>query len=240
MTKKTLVLVLTLLSLNFYAQKQVVVKSLKDLHPYLKQSNVNVVLKPGVYTITAQHIKNGDFLDKTLIKNHANVLLLFSGNNSVYDFTDVTINIETKVLSAFTDNELYELEITGNNNVIKNLTMVDVGSVHDAPTKRATNIVMDGANNRIEGFHITTKGSFPYGYGDAFGKGGKFVIKHRKHSACLIRGESNHLKKSTFIHKSYGHCIFMQAANNPLIEDCIVIGEVRKTDDILELLIQRY
>lgn len=112
--------------------------------------------------------------------------------------------------------------------------MVDDGSVHDAPTRRATNIVMDGKNNRIEGFHVTTKGSFPYGYGDAFGKGGKVVIKHQKHSACLIRGESNHLKDSKFIHRSYGHCIFMQAASNPIIEGCYVEGEVRKTDDMLK------
>lgn len=235
MAKKVLVLVFALISLNSCnAQEQVVVSSLKELLPYLKQSNVNVVLKPGVYNITVQNIKNGDFPDQTVIKNPANVLLLFSGNGSVYDFTDVTINIETKVLSAFPKYEVYELEITGNNNVIKNLTMVDLGSVHDAPKKRATNIVMDGANNRIEGFNVTTKGSFPYGYGDAFGKGGRSVIRHRKHSACLIRGESNHLKNSNFIHKSYGHCIFMQAANNPLIEGCNVVGEVRKTDDMLD------
>ena len=89
------------------------------------------------------------------------------------------------------------------------------------------------SHNRVEGFHVTAKGSFPYGYGDAFGKGKDPVIPHRKHSACLIRGESNHLKGSTFIHRSYGHCIFMQAASNPIIEGNYVEGEVRKTDEML-------
>ncbi|WP_373942909.1 hypothetical protein OEG92_07375 [Polaribacter sejongensis] len=92
---------------------------------------------------------------------------------------------------------------------------------------------MDGSFNRIEGFHITAKGSFPYGYGDAFGKGGTYTIKHNKHSAFLIRGESNHAKGVTIIHRTYGHCMFMQAANNPIIEDCYLEGEMRSTDDML-------
>ncbi len=212
---------------------QVTVKSLKELMPYLKKSNVDVKLQPGEYVITAEDVSKGEYAEELKLKSISKILLLFQGNNSTYDFTGVTLKIKTEVLQAYGNYQVHELQIIGNNNVLKNLTLIDDGSEHDAPTRRACNIVMDGSNNRIEGFHVTTKGSFPYGYGDAFGKGGKAVIKHQKHSACLIRGESNHLKNSTFIHKSYGHCIFMQAANNPLIEGCVVEGEVRKTDDML-------
>ncbi|KAA5825203.1 hypothetical protein FPF71_08420 [Algibacter amylolyticus] len=224
-----LILVLGLTNVN----AQTIVNSLSELMPYLEKDNVEVTLAPGDYTITAADVKKGLYKKEMKLKNTSSVLLLFEGNNSTYDFTDVTISIDTKVLQSFGKNQVNELQIIGNNNVLKNLTMVDNGSVHDAPTRRATNIVMDGSHNRIEGFHVTTKGSFPYGYGDAFGKGGKVVIKHRKHSACLIRGESNQLKNSTFIHRSYGHCIFTQAASNPIIEGCVVEGEVRKTDDML-------
>ena len=129
--------------------------------------------------------------------------------------------------------EFYEIQITGNNNVLKNLTLVDVGSVYDAPAKRATNVVMDGASNRIEGLHLSSKGSYPYGYGETFGKGGKVVIKHRKHSAFLIRGYKNHAKNCTIIHRSYGHAMFMQAADKPLIEGCYIEGAIRSTDDML-------
>ncbi|WP_158848557.1 right-handed parallel beta-helix repeat-containing protein [Algibacter sp. L1A34] len=212
---------------------QAVVNSLDELMPYLEKDNVEVKLAPGVYSITAADVKKGQYQQELKIKNITKVLLLFKGNNSTYDFTDVTIKVETKVLQAYGKVQVHELQIIGNNNVLKNLTLVDDGSVYDAPTRRATNIVIDGKENRVEGFHVTTKGSFPYGYGDAFGKGGKVVIKHQKHSACLIRGESNHLKNSTFIHRSYGHCLFMQAASNPTIEGCTVEGEVRKTDDML-------
>ncbi|MBP0903837.1 hypothetical protein ACFSKN_05165 [Mariniflexile gromovii] len=220
--------------LGLKTQAQITVSSLTELMPYLDDNNVEVKLKPGTYTITAKDIHNGDFSSATVVKNHANVLFLFSGKNSVYDFSGVTINVKTEVLSAFTskNTELYEIQITGNKNVLKNLTIVDDGSVHDAPTRRATNIVMDGSENRIEGFHITTRGSYPYGYGEAFGKGGKSVINHRKHSSFLVRGYKNHAKNDTIIHRSYGHALFMQAADWPIIEGCYIEGVMRSTDDM--------
>lgn len=215
-------------------QAQTVVNSMKELLPYLDDNNVHVKLKPGSYTISAKDIHQGDFTSATVVKNRANVLFLFSGNNSVYDFTNVTINVKTEVLGAFPSKreELYQIQIIGNNNVLKNLTLVDDGSVYDAPTRRATNIVMDGAKNRIEGFHITTRGSYPYGYGEAFGKGGRSVINHRKHSSFLIRGYKNHAKNCTIIHRSYGHAMFMQAADWPIIEGCYIEGAMRSTDDM--------
>ncbi|ANW95395.1 hypothetical protein AXE80_03480 [Wenyingzhuangia fucanilytica] len=214
-------------------EAQIKVNSLQELKPYLKQDNVEVQLAAGEYAITVKDVEKGLYQDEVKMKNLSKVLLLVEGNNSTYDFTGVTIKVETKVLQAYGKVQVHELQIIGNNNVLKNLTLIDEGSVHDAPTRRATNIVMDGRNNRIEGFHVTTKGSYPYGYGDAFGKGGKTVIPHRKHSACLVRGESNHLKDSKFIHRSYGHCLFMQGADKPIIEGCVIEGEVRSTDEML-------
>ncbi|MCL5129590.1 hypothetical protein [Algibacter sp. L4_22] len=232
--KKSIFFLMLLIFPSLKSQAQTEVNSLKALLPYLDDDHVNVKLKSGVYTITAKDIQNGDFSSATVVKNRANVLFLFSGNNSVYDFTDVTINVSTEVLSAFPskNEELYEIQIIGNKNILKNLTIADVGSVNNAPTRRATNIVMDGANNRIEGFHITTKGSYPYGYGEAFGKGGKSVINHRKHSSFLVRGYKNHAKNCTIIHRAYGHAMFMQAADWPIIEGCYIEGTMRSTDDM--------
>ena len=231
---KQLLALFVVIMFNSVACSQTVVHSFNELLPYLDDDNVQVKLKPGNYTITAKDIQDGNFTSATVVKNRANVLFLFSGNNSVYDFTDVIISVETAVLTAFEskNTELYEIQIIGNKNVLKNLTIADVGSVNDAPTRRATNIVMDGASNRIEGFHITTKGSYPYGYGEAFGKGGKSVINHRKHSSFLVRGYKNHAKNCTIIHRSYGHAMFMQAADWPIIEGCYIEGTMRSTDDM--------
>lgn len=211
----------------------VTVNSLKELQPYLDDDGVDVVLAPGTYRITPKDIKKKRFgtLD---FEKKAMALLTFEGNGSTYDFTGATLEVETGVFKMFGQLRVHEVVVTGNENVLKNLTMVDVGSVYDRPNKGALNVLMDGRDNRIEGFHITSKGSFPYGYGDAFGKGGKgSTIKHAKHSSFLVRGLRNHAKNCTIIHRTYGHAIFMQAASYPIIEGCTVEGEVRKTDDML-------
>ncbi|MGQ1786084.1 MULTISPECIES: hypothetical protein [unclassified Saccharicrinis] len=229
--------ILTLLLLMFFTLHSSAfsrtVNSLKELLPYLDDDHVNVVLKPGTYSITTEDIKGGTY-GTSDCEDRAKILLLFSGSNSTYDFTGVTLNIETAVFNCFGKYRVHEVVVTGNNNVLKNLTMVDVGSVYDGPNKGALGVCMDGKDNLIEGFHMTVKGSYPYGYGDAFGKGGKNnMINHRKHSAFLVRGLRNHAKNCTIIHRSYGHCMFMQAASYPTIEGCVIEGAVRKTDDML-------
>ncbi|AWW32778.1 hypothetical protein DN752_22995 [Echinicola strongylocentroti] len=232
--KNTLTVLFFCLWSSGYSQE--LVGSLDELLPYLSQDGAEVTIAPGTYTITAADIAEGRYQGITTIRKHKGyALLLFEGNNSTYDFTDVTINVETAGFSDYGDfDEFYEVQVTGNDNIIKNLTLTDVGSVHDYPKRRACNIVMDGANNRIEGFHVTTRGSFPYGYGESFGKGGNNVIGHYKHSALLVRGYKNHVKNCSIIHRSYGHAIFMQAADKPLIEGCYVEGQMRSTDDMLE------
>ena len=223
------------LSLEFQAQAQTTVTSLSNLMRYLDDDNVNVKLAPGTYNISVADVDNGTYgqlLSGEIIGNQYS-LFLFQGNNSTYDFTDVTINIDTEVLSAFGNVNFHELQIIGSNNVLRNLTMVDSGDADNFPGRSATNIVMDGANNRVEGFHVTVKGSYPYGYGDIFGKSGTNVISHKKHSACLIRGNSNQVVNSTFIHRAYGHGIFFQGANDPYVEGCYVQGELSTVAAVL-------
>ncbi|MDB4512267.1 hypothetical protein N9060_02270, partial [Arenicella sp.] len=119
----------------------------------------------------------------------------------------------------------------GTDNSFHNLTMVDVGD--GRPGRRAQALVLDGIDNLVEGFDISTRGSFPYGYGDIFGKGGGSVIGHNKHSGILIRGESIHLKDTRLFMRSYGHGIFMQGAIDTLIEGCYVEGELSTVNSVL-------
>ncbi|WP_372757722.1 T9SS type A sorting domain-containing protein [Mariniflexile sp.] len=220
---KTIVIAFFVLFMQQVKAQTITVNNLQDLLPYLKQSNVDVKLEPGNYSVSAFDITNGKF---------SNPLFLFEGSNSTYDFTGVKISINTLVFTKFGNVDVNEFQILGNNNVLKNLTIEDIGNA--VPNKTAQNIIIDGRDNRIEGFHLTLRGSYPYGYGDAFGKGGTgTVIKHYKHSGVLIRGLRNHLKDCTIISRSYGHIVFMQAASYPLIENCYIEGEMRKTDDML-------
>ena len=214
------------------AAEPVTVNSLEALLPYLAQDKVEVKLAPGTYTVSAQDAAGGKFgvqgfQDKT------KTIFLFEGSNSTYDFTGVTINVETKVYSSLGRSDVYIIQVQGNKNVIKNLTLLDVGTTEEAPSWRATNVVMDGRENRIEGLTMTVMGAYPYGYGELFGKGGGSVIAHRKHCAVLVRGLSNHLLNANIDHHSYGHAIYMQAADKPIIEGCTVVGRMRSTNSVL-------
>lgn len=77
--------------------------------------------------------------------------------------------MKPQYLIFFGNYRVYEVVVTGSNNVLKNLTLVDVGSENDKPNKGALGVCMDGRDNSIEGFRMTVKGSYPYG--DAFCKG---------------------------------------------------------------------
>lgn len=119
--KNSLCLVTVLLISCLELTAQTMVNSLQELLLYLDDNNVHVKLKPGTYTISAKDIHEGHFKSATVVKNQANVLFLFEGNNSIYDFTGVTINVKTEVLSAFPSKreELYEIQIIGNKNILK-------------------------------------------------------------------------------------------------------------------------
>lgn len=113
---------------------QTVVNSLTTLLPYLDDDNVDVKLAPGTYWITKADVDNGLYNSGTTILGTPSVsLLLFEGNNSTYDFTGVIINVESTVSRAYGNIFFYEINTTGNDNVLKNLTLVDVGDLEDSP-----------------------------------------------------------------------------------------------------------
>ena len=218
----------------------ITVESIDAMIPYLSMDNVEVTLKQGTYRVTALDVKTGKYKTGTAEvvegeKTYA--LFLVSGNNSTYDFGGSTVEIETAVFStdAYGTNyrEFYNIHTLGNGNTIKNLTLKDVGSEHDAPLRGCTNIMVDGADNTLDNIELYSTGSKPYGYGEIFGKGGGSVLPKSKHCGCLLRGDNNTLINSKIVHKAFGHCVFMQGSVNARIENCYIEGAVRSTDDIL-------
>ncbi len=233
---KTLILSLFAVVSLSAQQKEIKVNSLKELLPTLKQDNVHVTMTPGTYRVTAKDIKAGKFPDQSEVTENSfkNVLLLVTGNDNTFDFSGVTLEVETAVFNSFDNkNELHDLHVLGSRNVIKNLKINDVGNETDAPRYGCTNIVVDGANNRLEGVELRSTGSSPYGYGEIFGKGRVKTMALRKHSALLVRGDYNHLLNCKVYHFAFGHFIFMQSAKCPTIEGCYVEGKMSSTDDIL-------
>ncbi|VGO11781.1 Endo-1,4-beta-xylanase Z [Pontiella desulfatans] len=201
----------------------VTVNSLAGLKLYLNATDHDVTMAPGTYRITPADVTSGLFPDSHLFE--------FIGSSNVYDFTGVTFEIETDVFQSFGGIDVKEIAVFGEGQVLKNLTLTDIGNTR--PSKTALGVLLDGVGNRVEGFNVTVRGSQPYGYGDIFGKGSGYVIKHFKHSAILVRGEDNHLLNCKVFHRAYGHGIFCQGSINAVIEGCYVEGEVRSSDDVL-------
>ncbi|MFR9620615.1 MAG: hypothetical protein SNH63_05265 [Rikenellaceae bacterium] len=217
--------------------QNITVSSLEELMPHLKHNNVTVAMTPGTYRVTAEDMRNGRFPSESEVEEGRlkKVLLLFEGNNSYYDLTGVVLEIEAEVFTKLDNKyrEFINIQTLGNNNVIKGIKLVDIANMTDGPNRGYVNVILDGASNRLEEVEINSIGSFPYGYGELFGKGGKNVINHRKHSACLVRGYKNHVLNCKIIHNSFGHCLFMQAADEPLIEGCYIQSFMTTTDSIL-------
>ncbi|MWW25457.1 carbohydrate-binding protein [Algibacter lectus] len=208
-----------------YVQAQTEINSLAELKDHLGDNDGNFVMTPGTYYFNETNCGP----DK-LFSNPK--LLLFTGNDCKFDFTDVKFEIDTKIFKLYGNTDIIEFWAAGNDNVYLNLTMEDIGMT--VPSKGAGSIHLDGADNLIEGFKTTVRGSFPYGYGDTFGKGGGSVIAHQKHAGILVRGDRNHIKNCSVIMRAYGHGIFVQGSHKAIIEGCYVEGELRTVGEMLQ------
>ncbi len=219
--------------------EQVVVSSLKALMPYLKMDNANVKLTPGTYYVNEVGFSTGEYGSTFDVVEGTFKLYLINveGSNGYFDFTDVEIQIDTDVFKNLSVwNEFVNLSVTGDNNVVTGLTLRDVTPDGDIEFRNGgcTNVIMDGYNNKFEYITVYSTGSYPYGYGECFGKGGTDVtIIHDKHCSFLIRGTKSHAYRCYVTHYAYGHCMFMQAADQTLIEECVIQSEMTTTDTIL-------
>lgn len=208
------------------------ITSMKELADYAAKSGNTVRMKPGVYQL-------GDLLTEEVIaertkearKKKDAALFEFSGRSNIFDLTGVTIEVDTRLLSAFKGCYIREFLITGNRNTIRGLTVTDIG---DQPTDRGGNsLSVHGDNNTLENLTLNIRGSFPYGYGDLLGKGSKNIVQGRKHSGLLICGTNTRLLGCKVITRAFGHAFFIQGGINTYFENCYAEGEMRPTDEML-------
>lgn len=219
------------------AQGSVEISSLQELAHYSAKDNVELRLKPGIYELNDAAI--GQELDMKLYKGDtptrdypAAALLHFSGNNSSYNLTGCTINLDTKLHQAFPKRKLFEVLVSGNGNLIEGLTVRDIGN--HAPTNSAIMLTVMGDDNIISKADLFIHGSSPYGYGHLLGKGGGALVPLHKHSSLLVAGKNTKLLGCKVVAHGFGHGIVLQGAVDTLIQDCYVEGELRTTDEMLK------
>ncbi|WP_338399238.1 PA14 domain-containing protein [Persicobacter psychrovividus] len=226
---------LLFLQLPSIAQEVVTVSSMEELWEISALSDQEVVMTPGVYVVNQSNM-----LSRPDKYKWSGTVLRISGSNNTYDFTGVKIEVDfDSFFQMVPKAEIINFHNTGSNNVFKNLEIediiADVNSLDCSIFGGALGVKFDGNDNLMEGFKLTIRGSFPYGYGDIFGKAGTCnQIGHCKHSGYLIRGERNHLLNCELYSRAYGHGIFVQGGIDTIIEGCYIEGELRTTDEVYD------
>ena len=204
-------------------QSVVNVSSVTELRSAMENSNQKIIMKPGDYKMGNQSFS-------------------LSGNNNIVDLTGAYFSWEVGEAGGS------RMSITGNDNTIRNGEFEDVYyngmkevtdfTAYNQDRKRlakggAVNIRIKGDNNRIVGFKMTVRGSFPYGYGAMFGIGKYHSFKLNKHCGILVNGKNTVLDNVEVQQKAFCHDIFMQKpADNTVIKNSLVEGVVRSTNDM--------
>ncbi|MFI3282459.1 MAG: hypothetical protein SNG10_02885 [Rikenellaceae bacterium] len=214
-----------------------IVNSIAQLQKAIKKDGGKIRLAPNEYTIESKGAVSYDEFDRYKngklqeAKFELRTILHFSGNNNTVDLSGSTINIDTKLLSQFGNIEFAEVLISGNDNIIKGLKVVDCGGA--IPTRGSNTMYIMGDRNTVTEADLFVDGSSPYGYGHLLGKGGGSMVKLRKHCSLLITGVDTKLLNSKILTHGYGHGIYLQGAVNTWIENCVVEGQMRSTDEML-------
>lgn len=209
----------------------VIVDSVAGLAEFAAKSGNKVKMKPGVYEME-------DYLTPSVIRYSvphpildSGLMIHFSGSNNTFDLTGVTIEVDSKLLTAFGRRRVSEFYVSGNDNVIQGLTVTDIGNFPTA--KGGQSFVVDGEDNTLKSITLNVSGSAPYGYGDLLGKGGGSLVSLQKHSAFLVTGLNIKVLDSSIYSKSFGHLFYVQGGRNVHFENCYAEAVTRTTDEML-------
>lgn len=160
------------------------------------------------------------------------VAMTFAGSGNRFELDGVVIEWETEIREKLKGPvHTNDIEVTGANNIISGLEIRCTG---DGTSPGGALLSIRGPGNTLKGCRFLVRGSFPYGYGDVFGKGGGSVIPHRKHSGVHIIGSRTTLENCHLEMRSFGHGYYVQEeARDVVFESCGVVGVMRSTDEML-------
>lgn len=218
------------------------ISSIAELRQYAASNNVDVTMTPGTYWMTGD--TEPHFVE-------------FSGSNSTFNLSGVHIKVDTRELAGYGSSDVRMLNISGDNIEIDGLTLSmeklayngtdSYGNPREySADKRSQVVRITGSNITVKNCEFTSGGSYPYGYGDAFGKGSRpntdgvtdsAWIAHKKQSGILFTGGASfcNFENVTLNMRSFGHGIFFQqGAHDLLFNGCQVLGdEMADSDDII-------
>ena len=224
--------------LSSFAQgKTVEVSSIAELAKYAAENGKSIKMKPGVYKMSDYFTDEKASEFKRNFKPEPSRqpvwMLEFGGNNNKFDLQNVIIEIDTSLYAKLPQGEYTRcLFISGNNNQFKGLTIRNTGDINKGSNGNILTVFGDG--NLLEDISLFITGSFPYGYGDLFGKGGPNLLPTQKQSGIMIGGSDTILRRCKVISRAFGHCFYIQGGINTRFEDCYAEGTMRPTSEMIK------
>ena len=217
------------------------IETLEALVQVAAKDNQHIRMKPGVYAV--DDYLNEERLTALLAelppqteeqRRPPRWFLRFSGNNNTFDFTGVTIEINTLLYGKLPYGYMRCIFIDGNGNNLQGLTIRNSGP--DDIGSNGNILSVFGNHTLLEDLKVYVSGS-TYGYGDLFGKGGPVLTHIQKQSGVMVAGQNNTLKRCKVFSRAFGHCFYIQTQGHDtkdiLLEDCYAEGAMRSTTDIL-------
>jgi hypothetical protein len=199
----------------------VVIDSLDALREYATKDDVKVKMNPGTYLLD-------EASDHHFIR--------FTGSNSHFDMSGVTLQIDNELfrkVERIPGKEKFYcvINLMGDGITFAGLKTENVGEQFGVSGRNKI-FNISGSNATLRNLDITTSGSSPWGYGSLYGIAGGIV---RKMNGIRVGYPSKGSKLiNCRVHmRAMGHAIFVQGAEDTLIEDCHVDGLLRPTNEIL-------
>lgn len=225
---KSLLAIFLFCSPQILLATEVNISNLQELAHYAALDGNVVTMEPGTYRLV-DYLSPDDIAKRREEKKYP--FFTFSGSDNELHLEGVTIVVDTDLRQRLNPPiHSNEFIISGDDNQFSGLTIQNIG---DGTSPGGAAVAVTGNGNTLRDWTLTVRGSYPYGYGDLFGKGGPYVIAHRKHSGLLVTGNNTRILGCKIYMRSFGHGFFVQGGNNHLFQDCYVEGEMRSTDDML-------
>lgn len=211
------------------------VGSLADLAAESAKDGQEIRLKPGVYRMA-------DYLTEPVLAGiRAEVagktgrppvpMFVFRGNNNRIDASGAVIEIDTSLYKKLPGGYRRSLIVRGSGNTIAGLSIRNTGPNEGSG---GNTLSLEGERTTLEDATVHVYGSYPYGYGDLFGKGGPNLLGIQKQSGIQVLGSGSVLRRCRVYSRAFGHCFYIQQGGEIRLEDCYAEGGVRATSEMLE------
>jgi hypothetical protein len=197
------------------------VASIAELRKAMGRSGQKVRMKPGTYVV------------QDTLPDDPKTVFRCSGSDNHFDLRGVTIQLDTKVLANMPKTPAHQLgvyRIEESRNVFEGATFEDTGN--HPPKRSLSEFTVTGDDVTFRDCRFIIRGSSPYGVGDLYGKGAGSFVWLQKHAAMSVVGDRCLIERCDFRIHTYGHAIHMHGAQDTVIRQTKVVGDLRLADEL--------